>query len=201
MNSFNTDLLLYVLHFAFWASFGVTHFMVRQPAQATEATPNAQDAAQRTAPYSRLLVIFHSLGFGVMYFGIGNAVLGHRVPEWFDGQRIVGALAIMAGGALMSWARAYFASWRFRAKLDEGHQLATGGPFKLFRHPLYLGLSLLALGSAIWAPTTANWIAFVLMAIGGDLRGRSEEALLAQAFGHDYTNYCARTKRFIPGIY
>ena len=52
-----------------------------------------------------------------------------------------------------------FRSWRFRATLDKGHQLATGGPFSLLRHPIYMGLNLLALGRAIWVPTLTLWIA------------------------------------------
>ena len=64
-----------------------------------------------------------------------------------------------------------------------------------------MGLNLLALGSALWVPTTIVWAAFVLMAIGSDLRARAEETILNQAFGPSYREYCARTRRFIPGIY
>ena len=141
------------------------------------------------------------LAFGVMYFGIWNAVLPDRVPRWFTGQRIAGACTIGAGAALMSWTVLSFRSWRFRAKLEEGHELATGGPFRLLRHPIYMGLNLLSLGTAIWVPTVIVWAAFVLMAVGSDLRARSEETLLAQAFGPVYAEYCRRTKRFIPGLY
>jgi protein-S-isoprenylcysteine O-methyltransferase Ste14 len=42
---------------------------------------------------------------------------------------------------------------------------------------------------------------FVLMAIGSDLRARAEETLLQLAFGDSYQAYCARTARFIPGVY
>jgi len=45
------------------------------------------------------------------------------------------------------------------------------------------------------------WAAFVLMAIGSDLRARAEETLLRQAFDPSYREYCARTRRFVPGIY
>jgi len=99
------------------------------------------------------------------------------------------------------WALLSFRSWRFRAAVDSRHQLATGGPFRLLRHPIYLGLNLLALGSAIWIPTPVMWTAFILMAIGGDLRARAEEALLMQTFGSTYRAYIARTRRFIPGVY
>jgi protein-S-isoprenylcysteine O-methyltransferase Ste14 len=64
-----------------------------------------------------------------------------------------------------------------------------------------MGMNLLALGTAIWAPTVLVWAGFVLIAIGSDLRARSEEPLLHEAFGQAYTDYCSRTKRFLPGVY
>jgi len=64
-----------------------------------------------------------------------------------------------------------------------------------------MGLNLLALGTALWVPTAIVWAAFVLMAIGSDLRARAEEPLLRQAFDSAYREYCARTRRFVPGIY
>jgi protein-S-isoprenylcysteine O-methyltransferase Ste14 len=64
-----------------------------------------------------------------------------------------------------------------------------------------MGLNLLALGTAIWIPTAIVWAAFVLMAMGSDLRARAEETLLEEAFGRSYREYCARTRRFLPGIY
>ena len=136
-----------------------------------------------------------------MYFGIGYAVIPGRVPNWFPGQRVAGTLVIAGGAALMVWALVYFRSWRFRAAVEKGHELATGGPFRILRHPIYMGLNLLALGSALWVPTAIVWAAFVLMAIGSDLRARAEEILLKQAFDPAYGEYCARTRRFVPGIY
>jgi protein-S-isoprenylcysteine O-methyltransferase Ste14 len=198
----NFDLLLYAAHIAFWASFALTRILMRNAASDSgdSAEPVAA-SAEYTAPFSRTLLGVHMLGFGVLYFGIGNAVLPRRVPTWFPGQRIVGVVIIAIGAALMSWAVASFHSWRFRAKLDQGHQLATNGAFGLVRHPIYAGLTLLALGSAIWAPTLIIWIGFALIAMGGALRARSEESLLKHAFGDAYVDYAKRTKLFIPFVY
>jgi protein-S-isoprenylcysteine O-methyltransferase Ste14 len=123
------------------------------------------------------------------------------VPAVWAGQRVVGALVIAAAAALICWALAHFASWRIRAKLEAGHRLATDGPFRHLRHPIYMGLNLLALGSAIWVPTPVLWMSVVLMCIGSDLRARAEEKLLLQVFGAAYRDYCQRTSRFVPGIY
>jgi protein-S-isoprenylcysteine O-methyltransferase Ste14 len=198
----NPDLLLYWVHNGFWASFGVTRLLRRSkddPASSKPASVVTSD--EHTARFSRTFLAFHILGFGVLYFGIGNAVLPRRVPTWFAGQRILGTLVIAVGAALMSWAVMSFHSWRFRAKLDRGHELATEGAFRFVRHPIYAGLTVLALGSAIWAPTWIVWSGFVFIALGSELRARAEEALLRHAFGARYLEYSERTKRFIPYIY
>ena len=192
------DLALYAVHVGFWGAFGLARLLVRE---APPATPAAGPAAETAAPHSRLLLSFHMVAFAVMYAGIGNAVLPDRVPEWFPGHRLLGAVIIAIGAAMMCWALVYFQSWRFRAALTAEHQLATGGPFRYVRHPIYLGLDLLALGSALWVPTPLLWISVVLMLLGSDLRGRAEERLLSGRFGEEYTSYLARTRRFIPGVY
>jgi protein-S-isoprenylcysteine O-methyltransferase Ste14 len=198
----NRDLLIYPIHGAFWTAFGIADWLVKRrarPAESQAGLPAAETEA--TAPYSRSILAIHFAAFGALYFGLGSTVLSNRVPAWFPGQRLVGALLIAVGAGLMTWARVWFHSWRFRAKLDRGHQLATGGPFRLLRHPIYMGLNLLALGSAVWAPTAATWLAVGLMILGSDLRGRAEERLLLATFGEAYEAYCRRTARFLPGIY
>jgi protein-S-isoprenylcysteine O-methyltransferase Ste14 len=197
----NRDLLIYAVHTAFWWAFVITHLVLKARGKRAHAERAVEAEQSHTAPRSRALVAFHSLAFGAMYFGLAIAILPDRVPSWFDGQRVAGTIVIAAGAVLTSWTLVHFQSWRFRAALDEHHVLATGGPFRFVRHPIYLGLNLLALGSAIWVPTAIVWIGFALMALGSDLRGRAEERLLVDAFGATYLEYCAATKRFIPGIY
>jgi protein-S-isoprenylcysteine O-methyltransferase Ste14 len=197
------DFQIYTVHWVFWGAFGVTRVILRsrdrKESRAADPAPISQK--ETTAPFSRAVLVFHAFAFAVMYFGIGYAVIPGRVPNWFPGQRVAGTLVIAGGAALMVWALVYFRSWRFRATLDKSHELATGGPFRILRHPIYMGLNLLALGTALWVPTAIVWAAFVLMAIGSDLRARAEETLLRQAFDPSYREYCTRTRRFVPGIY
>jgi protein-S-isoprenylcysteine O-methyltransferase Ste14 len=191
------DRAIYGVHAAFWAAFLLTRALLRT--KKDEAAPATERA--HAAPHARLLVALHGTAFGVIYFGLGNAVLPRRVPEWFPGQRWVG-LAVLGFGAFIACsAVAAFRSWRLQAQLDKGHELATGGPFRFVRHPIYLALDLFAIGTAIWVPSTIVWIGVGLMVLVGDLRGRAEEKLLTGAFGETYKEYCARTARLIPGVY
>jgi protein-S-isoprenylcysteine O-methyltransferase Ste14 len=199
----NIDYFIFVPHSAFWLSFVLTRVLLRRryPSEGSDPAPASVSPQETTAPFSRTLVAFHGIAFAMMYIGIDIAVIPHRVPTWFSGQRVVGTLVILGGAALVVSALIYFRSWRFRAAVDVRHQLATDGPFRLLRHPIYMGLNMLALGSAVWVPTRVVWIAFLFMAIGSDLRARAEEALLTQVFGSAYREYSARTRRFVPGIY
>jgi protein-S-isoprenylcysteine O-methyltransferase Ste14 len=199
----NIDFSIYAVHTGFWWAFVFTRILLRRRDRndGSDTGPGPGSPEETAAPFSRALLVFHAIGFTAMYVGIGMAVLPHRVPAWFHNQRVAGTLVIAAGAALVVWALVSFRSWRFRAAIDSHHQLATGGPFRLLRHPIYMGLNLLALGSAIWIPTPVVWAAFVLMAIGSDLRARAEETLLLKVFGSSYREYSARTRRFVPGIY
>jgi protein-S-isoprenylcysteine O-methyltransferase Ste14 len=197
------DMRLYAVHGTFWTAFGVTLLALRiiYGGEPKESQPAPVAAESHTAGHSRALIAFHSIAFAVMYFGIAIAVFGHRVPVWFESQRAVGTGVIAVGVVLMVSAMVHFRSWRFRATLDKGHQLATGGPFRILRHPIYMALNLLALGSAIWVPSPILLVAVILMAIGGVLRGRAEERILLEAFGDSYRAYCGRTARFLPYVY
>lgn len=197
-----SDYLIYAVHAAFWGSFGVAR-LVRRGADRAKTPPAVEPRTEAplTAPYSRALVGFHMLGFGVMYYGLGLAVIGGRVPELFADQRIAGAFVILTGAGLAGWALVFFRSWKFRAKLESGHELATGGPFALMRNPIYMAINLLALGTALWVPSPIEFAALALIVLGGDLRARSEEKLLLAAFGEHYRVYAEKTKRFVPGFY
>jgi len=197
-----SDLAVYGAHAVFWGAFIVTRLVTREPASSPKAAVRDTAVAREetTARHSRGLLAFHMAAFGITYYGIARGVFG-RMPALFVGLPWLGAATLAVGLFLAVWSLLYFKSWRFRAQLDEGHQLATGGPFRFLRHPIYMGLNLLALGSALWIPNAIMWAGVVLMVVGSDLRARAEERVLAAAFGSAYRDYCGRTPRFVPGIY
>lgn len=195
------DLGIYIAHAAFWLAFAAGHLIARNRFRRTTDTSVSSADASGGAPRARLLVGIHMVAFALMYTGMERAVFRVGMPTVPPFLRWAGGLLILLGGALICWARLAFASWRFRAQIDLGHQLATGGPFQFVRHPIYAALDLLALGTALWIPTLLVWLGTLLMVVTGHLRARAEEVLLERAFGNTYREYRRRTRRFIPGLY
>ena len=86
-------------------------------------------------------------------------------------------------------------------KAGQGTGLVTTGPYRLVRHPIYLGLALLAMGEAL---AFGSWPAFVITLSGivptFAWRARAEEKLLSRTFGEGYAVYQQRTKMIIPHL-
>ena len=92
--------------------------------------------------------------------------------------------------------------WSITARVVTGHKLATEGPYRLVRHPIYTGMlgMLLATGIAIsyWP---ALLIALFVFFIGTIIRIRSEERLLRETFGAEFEAYTQRVPALLPGMY
>jgi protein-S-isoprenylcysteine O-methyltransferase Ste14 len=188
--------LVYVFHIAFYALF------LLRKLGGSPASTAAPDSRAPSAPHARALIATHMAAFWVLYFGLGQAVLSRRgSPFLFQPQPVVGGAVMVAAGALLASALRVFQSWRLLARIEEGHQLCTSGPFRFVRHPIYASMDLLALGTFLWAPSLVVLVGAILVALGGDLRGRAEERLLAEVFGDQYRDYCRRAARTIPGVY
>jgi protein-S-isoprenylcysteine O-methyltransferase Ste14 len=111
----------------------------------------------------------------------------------------VGAISIIAGFAIMIWAW-----WQFRKKrvaicpTSKTDRLITDGIYRLTRNPMYLGITLMLLGIAIWSGS----LPFYAAAIGFNTIIHHafcpyEEAKLKAAFGDEYERYASRVRRWI----
>ena len=79
-------------------------------------------------------------------------------------------------------------------------RLATGGPYRLCRNPMYLGHLIFLAGLALALSSWAGAAVFVLHAVWFQRRVRSDEERLAALFGDAYRDYRSRVRRWIPGI-
>jgi protein-S-isoprenylcysteine O-methyltransferase Ste14 len=114
-----------------------------------------------------------------------------------------GCLVALGGAALVHRSRAELGpAWSFVPRADRSTGLVTTGPYRLVRHPIYLGLVLLTLGQAL---AFSSWRACLIVLVGVvptfAWRARAEEALLGRTFGERYALYRRQTKMIIPHLF
>lgn len=116
-------------------------------------------------------------------------------PPW----NLAGLLGLAAGLAL-----AAAAARRFRAQDTTVHPwrvpgaMVTEGPYRWTRNPMYLGLTLVALGLAGLVGTAAMLLAPALFVLVVDRWVIPwEERMLEATFGEGYGGYKARVRRWL----
>ena len=83
--------------------------------------------------------------------------------------------------------------------LPEARGLVTRGPYRLVRHPVYLGELGACAGLVMGAPTTWNLCAAAVLLSGQLVRMRLEERALEREFP-EYAAYAERTPRLLPSL-
>jgi protein-S-isoprenylcysteine O-methyltransferase Ste14 len=92
-----------------------------------------------------------------------------------------GATIAVAGEGLRIWAAGH---------LEKGREVTASGPYRLSRHPLYLGSALIGAGFAVASaslPAAALVVVYLALTYGAAIR--SEEAHLTEKFGAAYPEY------------
>lgn len=82
--------------------------------------------------------------------------------------------------------------------IEKASQLVTGGLYQFSRNPMYLGVSILLTGWAIWLgnPITLIGVAGFILVMNA-IQIKPEEAALSKIFGQDYINYTQTVRRWI----
>lgn len=92
--------------------------------------------------------------------------------------------------------------WAVAARVIEGHELVTTGPFEVVRHPVYSGLLGMLIATAV---AISSWLGLILAAalylVGTELRIRKEERLMRETFGNAYDEYAKEVPALIPGLF
>jgi protein-S-isoprenylcysteine O-methyltransferase Ste14 len=114
---------------------------------------------------------------------------------------IVGVILCAAGIAFAIWARRHLGrNWGMPMSLQEGHELVTTGPYTRVRHPIYTGILLAMLGSAL-AVGAAWFLPFFIFGAYFIYSAKTEEKLMIQEFPNEYPAYQARTKVLVPFVW
>jgi protein-S-isoprenylcysteine O-methyltransferase Ste14 len=112
-----------------------------------------------------------------------------------------GVILIFLGLGFAGWARYYLGRlWSGSVTLKADHVIVRTGPYAMTRHPIYSGLLLALIGTALARGTIASLLGVLSIAIGVVLKIRQEESLLIEHFGEGYLAYQSEVPALVPRI-
>jgi protein-S-isoprenylcysteine O-methyltransferase Ste14 len=124
-------------------------------------------------------------------------------PPWVKGiaPQVVGGVLVAAGAGVLFTARAAMgASFTVQPRPRAEGALVTSGPFRIVRHPIYLGALLCLAGGSLFRSWTGLALTGVLAVLWAG-KARVEERYLSARFP-EYEAYRRRVRhRLVPFLY
>jgi protein-S-isoprenylcysteine O-methyltransferase Ste14 len=111
----------------------------------------------------------------------------------------IGALLTGIGLAFSVWARVHLGrNWSATVSVKQDHELVRSGPYALVRHPIYTGMLLGLLGTALALGEWRGLLALLIVFAALWRKLRLEERWMSETFGETYQRYRAHTAALIP---
>ena len=179
---------------------GATRTLKRQPDLVAERRKPPADAKRWDKPLVAVIGVVGPVALVVVCGFDHRFQLSPPLSGWW---LVTGLVLVAAGGTLSNWALAVnrFFSALVRIQRDRGHQVVDAGPYRLVRHPGYLGSIVhmpgasLALGS-VWGLAVVA-IVTTLLVVRTSLEDRTLRTEL-----DGYEAYAQRVRyRIVPGIW
>jgi len=115
--------------------------------------------------------------------------------------RLTGAAVCIYGLCFTIWARHTLAgNWSSNVTFKRGHELVRSGPYRYARHPIYTGLLIMSLGTAIEIGQLHCWLSLPVTVIGFWIKLSQEERLLLRHFPNEYPVYQKQVKALVPFV-
>jgi protein-S-isoprenylcysteine O-methyltransferase Ste14 len=178
-------------------SWGMLTLVWLAGAMRTKPSLRATSLGMRTLCLAAIL-----LGFLlVLWNGFPSVFAARALPPSHALQRAGAALTVL-GCAFAIWARlALGTNWSGRPTVKAGHELVIRGPYALARHPIYTGLLVAAIGTALADLQWRRLLGVAIIAAAVLVKIRQEESLMMETFPDSYPSYRRRVKALIPGLF
>ena len=129
-----------------------------------------------------------------------GAFRGHRLSTdpWLAG---IGLVLFGLGLLFAVWARVHIGrNWGTPMTQKDEPELVTSGPYRLVRHPIYSGILIAGVGTAL----ALSWLWLTVVALAGIYflySATVEERYLTEQFPESYPRYKRSTKMLVPFVF
>jgi len=112
-----------------------------------------------------------------------------------------GVLLTALGVGISIWARLSLgANWSGMVTLKQNHELIRKGLYRWIRHPIYTGILLGFIGTALIRSHARGWLGFAILLLSFYFKARREENFLKQEFGEGFEEHLRQTGMFLPKL-
>ena len=158
--------------------------------------------AERQSVWSALA---HRIPLGCSYILMANwhlpPPLNLSVTPHAGWARAMGVLVCVLGLSVTLWARWTLAgNWSSDVTFKQGHELIRTGPYQFVRHPIYTGILVMCLGTALDIGQLRGWLALPLMTAAFWIKLKQEERLMLRHFPNEYPAYQKQVKALVPFV-
>jgi len=177
------------LWLAFAVYWGLSAFSAKR---SIGTTPWWRQSALRTGVIVVAVAVIHVFG----------KTHGLRIAQVYQAHSVIlgaiGTVLVLLGVALAIFARVHLGrNWGMPMSRKADPELVTGGPYAYVRHPIYTGILLAMLGSAVgesfyWALPLVLFTPYFIYS------ARREEELMCEQFPSQYPDYMRRTGMIVP---
>jgi protein-S-isoprenylcysteine O-methyltransferase Ste14 len=177
-----------------WAAWMIYWFVAARNVKANRRRESNASRRAHGLPLIAAIILLATPSMGHGWFD------AHILP-WTMAGYWLGVVLLVAGLGFSVWARRRLGrNWSAVVTLKEDHELVRAGPYRWVRHPIYTGLLLGFVGSAI---AVGEWrgVAAVALAIYAlMLKIRLEEEWMIETFGDGYRQYRTEVRALIPFV-
>jgi protein-S-isoprenylcysteine O-methyltransferase Ste14 len=132
---------------------------------------------------------------------LSDSSLHHKIWSQSSTWSGVALVFVIIGAAFAVWARVTIGTnWSGVVTVKEDHELIQRGPYHLVRHPIYSGLLLMGLASAVAYDETYGFAILVIAIVVFVPKMMLEEKLMTQQFPDQYPQYRKHVKAIIPFV-
>jgi protein-S-isoprenylcysteine O-methyltransferase Ste14 len=163
-----------------------------------------RSGTKRQEPFSSRLRwwILLILSFFLLFSGEGAfGPLSRRLLLDNMAVKLIGVIIMFLGLGFAVWARVHLGQyWSGRVSIKVDHRLIQTGPYRLVRHPIYTGVLVGFIGTAVVIGEVRACLAIALILVSIFLKIRTEDRFLLEEFGSTYLQYKKRVKALIPFV-
>jgi protein-S-isoprenylcysteine O-methyltransferase Ste14 len=146
----------------------------------------------------------HKVPMVVAFFLMGlprlpGGFLSGRILAWHPANFWIGTMLVLVGLWLATYCRRFLkGNWSIDVQVKQSHELIRSGPYRWVRHPIYTGLLLALLGSALTIGQWRGLVAFMIACVTLWAQSRVEERYMTETFGDRYRKYQHEVPALVP---